>query len=445
MLKLTFMKRFLFLVVFGLLFTATANTQTISARWEHSLSICDNGVVMAWGKNNYGQLGDGTTMEKTNPVEVNSLADITAVSTGDLHSIFLKSDGTVWAVGRNISGQLGDGTNVDRLNPVQMIGLTDVISITSGNSHSIALKNDGTVWAVGSNSYGALGDGTTTSKNTPVQVSNLTNIIAVAAGSFHSLALKSDGTVWTWGYNTNGQLGLGYESVFVTVPVQVPDFYDVKSISGGWQHSVFLRENGTVWTCGWNNYGILGDGTFANNPSPVQVLDLTDVVDIDGGTYHSMALKNDGTVWTWGRGAEGQLGYGGTNGTGEFPPVQVLGLAGISAIAAGSVYSIALKNDGLVWCWGKNDYRQLGDETTTQRNIPVQTQNLCQVAPPTDYTLKGVYGEVYNDINENCIKENESLLRGRKFLVNPGNIIVETIGKGNWYIDSLPLGTYTIT
>ncbi|MBI5299281.1 MAG: RCC1 repeat-containing protein, partial [Deltaproteobacteria bacterium] len=140
----------------------------------HGLALKSDGTVWTWGYNTYGQLGDGTTTERHTPVQVlGSLSGVTAIAGGfsNNHSLALKSDGTVWAWGANDFGQLGDGTTTERHTPVQVSDLSGVTAIAGGSVHSLALKSDGTVWAWGYNSNGQLGDGSTTERDTPVQVS----------------------------------------------------------------------------------------------------------------------------------------------------------------------------------------------------------------------------------------------------------------------------------
>ena len=144
-----------------------------------------------------------------------------AIAGGGVHSLALKSDGTVWAWGRNDWGQLGDGSMTNRLTPVPVSGLTGVVAIAGGGVHSLALKSDGTVWAWGGNSSGQLGDGSMTNRLTPVPVSGLTGMVAIAGGELHSLALSSDGTVWTWGYNVYGELGDGSTTIVRATPIPV--------------------------------------------------------------------------------------------------------------------------------------------------------------------------------------------------------------------------------
>ena len=195
-------------------------TPQIAGGDAHTIALKSEGTVWTWGYNVYGQLGDGSTTNRTTPVEVSNLSGITAVAGGFSHTIALKSDGTVWTWGYNTYGQLGDETNTSRSTPVKVSNLSGVIAIANGANSTIALKSDGTVWAWGDNESGELGDGTTTNRKTPVQVSSLGGIAAIAGGSEHTIALKSDGTVWAWGHNRRGQLGDG-TTTGRYIPVQV--------------------------------------------------------------------------------------------------------------------------------------------------------------------------------------------------------------------------------
>ncbi|MDD5530134.1 MAG: FlgD immunoglobulin-like domain containing protein [bacterium] len=251
-----------------------------------------------------------------------------------------------------------------------------------------AAKADKNVWAWGYNSYGQLGDSTTAQRNQPVKTKLLTNVIAISAGGGYdySLALKSDGTVWAWGSNSNGELGIGSSDFSPhSTPVQTSLLTSTIAISAGAFHSLTLKSDSTVWAFGLNNYGQLGDSTTTERHQPVKTNLLTGVFTISGGFSHSLALKSDGTVWAWGRNNYGQLGD--STYTQRNQPVKTNLLTNIIAISAGnghsyfvgSSHSLALKSDSTVWAWGRNDYGQLGDSTNTTRNQPVKVTPLTGI------------------------------------------------------------------
>jgi len=383
---------------------------SISAGDTHSLAIKDDGTVWAWGSNTLGQAG--YTLYKGNvltpraiitAIDTGSMTDIKQVEAGSTHSLALKNDGTVWAWGDNTKGQLGTGNAELQLNPVQVKNasgdgfLTGITAISIGTNYSLALKSDGTVWSWGINSSGQLGMGGISGVlyALPIQVKEtggtgfLSNVTSINAGSVHSLALKSDGTVWSWGNNTDGKLGDGTITAQPT-PVQVKSpsgigfLTSMTSIDAGYTHSIAIKSDGTVWAWGNNVGGRLGDGTVIGRTLPVQMRDetgsgyITDATAISAGDAHSIVLKRDGTVWGCGINSNGQLGIG--TATSQALPVQVQGLGGsglltgITAISAGTSYTIALKNDTTVWAWGTNYAGRLGDGTSIARTTPAQVK-----------------------------------------------------------------------
>ena len=213
------------------------------------------------------------------------LSGVVGISAGNSHTVYVKNDGTVWATGSNSNGQLGDGTTTSRNNPVQVknsdgTGLSGVIDISAGSSHTVYLNSDGSVWATGVNFDGRLGDGTNTRRLNPVETlqetsGKLSNIIATTSGARHTVLIKSDGTVWATGINDSGELGDG-TTTSRSNPVQVKNsdgtgFTRVVEISGGIHHTVFFKERWYGLGDGWNNHGQLGDGTTTNRSNPVQV------------------------------------------------------------------------------------------------------------------------------------------------------------------------------
>ncbi|MDN3514170.1 MAG: carboxypeptidase regulatory-like domain-containing protein [Candidatus Brocadia sp.] len=357
----------LFLTISGA--TSAAVIPQVAGGGFHSLALKPEGTVWAWGWNDFGQLGNGTTSNSAVPVQVSNLSDVVLIARGRHYSMALKSDGTVRTWGRNEFGQLGNGTTTNSNVPVPVSNLSGVIAIDGGGYHCLALKSDGTIWAWGRNDFGQLGNGTTVNSAVPVQVSNLSGVVAIAGGGLHSLAQKSDGTIWAWGRNDSGQLGNG-TTVNSAVPVQVSNLSGVIAIAGGGFHNLVLMSDGTVRAWGRNNFGQLGNGTTTNSLVPVQVSNLTDVVSIDRGRSHSLAMRSNGTVLAWGNNSNGQLGNGTTNNS--TIPLQVSNLSNAATIAGGGHHTLATKTDGTAWAWGKNDFGQLGDGTTNDSTVPVQ-------------------------------------------------------------------------
>lgn len=255
---------------------------------------------------------NGTVLEVTASYAMKQVPDlngIVAVSAGYLYSLALKQDGTVWAWGKNDYGQLGDSTFTDKSSPVQIKGFSGVIAISACFQHAVALRADGTVWAWGSNTYGEVGlPLSEPSRNYPIQIKALTGVKAIAAGGHATFALKNDGTLWALGGNGGGHLGTGTTEPYNTTPVQVTGLSDITAISA-MGACLALKSDGTVWAWGTNTDGQLGDGSFMKRITPVPVSGLSNVKTIlSSESSHSVAITNDGKIWTWGSNNYGQLG-----------------------------------------------------------------------------------------------------------------------------------------
>jgi alpha-tubulin suppressor-like RCC1 family protein len=352
-----------------------AGFATTATGLAHTCAIRTDGTLWCWGANNIGQVGDGTTTDKTSPVQVTGLADFSQVSAGDNHTCALRSDSTVSCWGSNVSRQLGLGITGAKLAPTPVTWLaTPVIQISAGGMHTCAVTYDNALWCWGANNKGQIGDGTTQDRDLPVQVTALGRSVAqVATGAAFSCARKTDDTVWCWGYNADGQLGDGTR-VDRPMPVQVAALgTNVASVAAG-SHSCAVKTDGTVWCWGYNGRGELGDGTTTSASTPVQVNGLPKSVSVSVGRAFTCAWDFDHSLpWCWGYGANGRLGNGATSNS--LTPVRVTHGA-VSQIATGGNHACARElNTGVLSCWGSNSNGQLGNGTTTDSTVPTPVPN----------------------------------------------------------------------
>jgi alpha-tubulin suppressor-like RCC1 family protein len=357
--------------------------------------------VVGWGENEVGQLGNGTTVGTGVRSRVAGLGGVSSVVAGRRYSLALLSNGTVDSWGENSWGQLGNGTETGpetchaafarapgyevpcSTTPVQVKGLTGVTAIASGSQHGLALLSNGTVMAWGANGDGQLGNGTESNSAVPVPVSGLSEVTQVAAGQDSSFALLKNGTVMSWGEDGWGILGRGASNLPQDLPAPVSGLTDVTAIAVYLNTGLALLSNGTVESWGENGLGELGNGTLEESEAPVPVSGLTGVRAIARGE-DSVALLENGTVMAWGSNISGQLGIGTMAGPTECAlynfcattPVQVEGLAGVSAIAAGNQQNLALLSDGQVMAWGEDSQGQLGDGNVGSTDTPTAVSGL---------------------------------------------------------------------
>ena len=331
--------------------------------------------LWAWGGNSYGQLGNGTyTINYSSPVQVGSLTNWKQINGGNFYIFAIKTDGSLWTWGYNMYGGMGiSPVNVAYSSPIQIGSLSNWKQVSTNYAHTATIKTDGTLWTWGYNNIGQLGNNTITMYSSPIQIGSLTNWKQISVGQNHSVAIKTDGTLWSWGYNGYGQMGNG-TIINYSSPIQVGSLTNWKYVSCGFYFSFVIKTDGTLWGCGQNNYGQLGNGiNSVNYSSPIQIGILNNWKQISAGYQHAAAVKNDGTLWTWGWNNGGQLG----NGTvvNYSSPIQVGSLTNWKQVSCG-YYTTAVKTDGTVWTWGWNNNGQLGNGNTIGYSSPIQVGSL---------------------------------------------------------------------
>ncbi len=349
-----------------------------------SVALLADGTLRSWGFGALGRLGDGSagSTGRASPGPVINLGDIVAIDAGGGSTLALRRNGEVWGWGNNAYGQLGGGSTGVAATPTRFIGtaaLRGVRAVSMSALHSLVLRDDGRIEAAGSNRFGELGNAAVLqSTSTAVEVTlspGMKPIVAIAAGDGFSVALDEDGGVWTWGTMFGGPLGNVVISARSDAPQRVLGIDPVQRIAAGPSHVLAVGRDGQLWSWG-NNYsfGMLGRGDVGDfDAAPGRITLAGPIVAIAAGTLYSLALHADGSVFTWGSNTYGELGSGSLAPTARNTPGLALSLpGGIKAIAAGALgHALALGPDGRVWAWGFNAYGQLGDGTAVDRPTPV--------------------------------------------------------------------------
>jgi alpha-tubulin suppressor-like RCC1 family protein len=374
----------------------TRRALRLAAGQAHTLVLLDDGTVWAWGDNQFGQLGDGTLIDRSAPVQVLGFDDrVRAIAAGTNHSIAVQEDGRVFTWGRNDHDELGDshamrppfpgcpggvdeidGRNSSFMVPMEVIQqmvaggcnrtytlLDNVVDVAAGAHHSVALRADGSIATWGRNDHGQLGDngqGGISAHMYEVVGLPASRAVAVAAAGDFSLAMLLDGRIIGWGDNGLAQLG-AIPRRDILFNADVPFLSGAIAMSAG-DGFVLARSAGTAGYRAWgtNGFGQLGNGTRNGTDMPLVINTHLSLTQLAAGGRHALAVLPSGQVYVWGDNGADQLA-GVTAAPFSASPMDVPGLTGMSGLAAGFAHSLTRHNGcGSVWSWGRNLSGQLG-------------------------------------------------------------------------------------
>ena len=349
--------------------TGTSFSQ-VNSGLDHSLALDNTAKLYVWGN-------QAAVLLQNDAYSWNTL------DSGGSNTMGVRSNNTLWVWGLNSSGQVGDGTTITKSSPVQ-IGTSSWTVVDFGVDAAYGIKSDGTLWGWGNNNVGQVGDGTTINKSSPVQVGAATNWSKLSAGTSHVLAINTLGQLYAWGLNTAGELGLtnvntGGDTLNRSTPVQLGTS-SWSQVAAGGSFTVAIDSVGRLFTWGRGNAGQLGLNDAFNRSSPVQVTALvgTSFILAAAGDSHTLAVTNLGVGWAFGLGSNGQLGDATV--VTKSSPVTIAGSLSWSSIGAGNSWSIGVSNLGKLFTWGAGLNGNLGTGDTVDRNSPVQ------IATTTSFT-----------------------------------------------------------
>ena len=351
--------------------TVQATASSVSAGGQVSCETRTDGTAWCWGRNNFGQLGDGSRSPRSTPVRVGADSDWESISTSGSTTCGVRSGGTLWCWGLDNFGQLGVGRGAPRLVPVRVGTGANWATVSASWFHTCGTRVNGSLWCWGQNRLGQLGDGTTTVRAYPTRVGTGRDWASVTAGGFHTCGTRADGTAWCWGQNAFGQLGTRDVSPHSS-PVRVGTLATWVQLSAGWAHTCGVTAEGAASCWGLNNGGQLGDGSRSLRLGPVPVSGDRIWTSISTGDASTCGLDNTGSAYCWGSNRYGQLGDGSSET--RMVPTLVSSEHPWLSVDAGWFHACGDLGTGDTSCWGNNEAGQVGNGTQVDQPVPEEVR-----------------------------------------------------------------------
>lgn len=343
----------------------------IAAGWDHICLLTDRGAVKCAGRNDWGMLGDGTKVNRNRFVDVIGLSSgAKAISAYQSQTCAVMQSGTVKCWGANVLGELGDGSTEDRTQPVDVVGLEgDALAVAAGLLHTCALMKNGGVKCWGGNRSGQLGNGSLEDSSTPVDVIGLSeNAVAISAGVKQTCIINTLQGVECWGEMVQNNADSPFTQNTRAVPI-VGIKQGVRAIAVGGHHACVLMDGGEILCWGPNDQGQLGNPLSGSTATPVRATRITgELASISAGLFNTCALRSDGGFICWGYLAD-VFGYefpipGQIRFTGEPMNLDPSDLKGKAVSLSAGI--CALMADGAIKCLGSSF---AGWEATSETKI----------------------------------------------------------------------------
>lgn len=348
---------------------------SVSAGLYHTCGLTANGAAYCWGDNSEGALGDGSRSSRATPSAVQgglTFATLTTGRSGFNNTCGLTAGGMAFCWGDNTTGALGDGTMTNQATPVAVQGAHSFVMISAGGDHTCGVATGGAAYCWGSNDLGQLGDTNPSPRTSPLLVPGGLTFSLISAGNGHTCGLTTGGVAYCWGENDRGELGDSSQTNR-TSPVPVKGGLHFATLSAGSLFTCGLTSMGAAYCWGDNGLGALGDGTQNQRNSPVPVVGGLVFASLSGGGLHTCGLTAGGVAYCWGADADGQLGDSGTAFQ-QSSPVAVAGGLTFAHLGAGGFHSCAATSANGAYCWGSNDYLQLGIGSNVKSTVPVKVR-----------------------------------------------------------------------